>query len=217
MEAYERYEHAGVIVEIVQDNDSGYGPQENDNAGTIYSWTRAWDGDERITEPELQIWDDDTEESREVDLPEFMRHEYDAVLTLPLFFADYGSSGARIYVDDHPNCAICFTQEDLDKEWHGSVDDATKYAQARINELDEWFQGYVYGIVIRERRPEFVPESDGQGDVLDSVWGFIGDLYGESGKYIYEEANSLAEEAAKQVAHERELVLDAAYRDVVTV
>lgn len=232
MEPYSSYEHAGVIVEIVHDDESGCGPQENDNAGTIYSWSRAWDGDERISEPSMEIECDLCEGEGEIDmrqavhpieeardcpkcegsgsvatlsLPEWFRWHFDAVLTLPLYFADYGSSGARIYVSGDPNCAICFTQEDLDKEWSGSVDDATKYAEARINELDEWMQGNVFGIVVRH------PETH---EVLESVWGFIGEPDAE---YITSEAKAMAEACAAEIEHEKQLVAEWAARDVVTV
>jgi hypothetical protein len=238
IEPAEAYEHAGVWVEIVPDDDPVSSPQDNDNAGTIYSWVYdgTWEGDERISEPELTIdcpncegegtvesddepvldADDHPIEKNcpncegngyiECDLPTYMRHNYDAVLTIPLFFSDYGSTGARLYVmEDGPNCAICFTQKQLDDEWNGSVDDATKYAEARVNELDQWLQGYVFGIVIRDREG---------GEVMESVWGFIGEP--DEG-YIKAEAASMAESCAEQVQHEAELAQEWAARGVVTV
>lgn len=234
LEPADAYEHAGLWVEIVPDDDGSSSPQDNDNAGTIYSWIydRGWDGDERISEPELTIdcrrcegegtIDGSSEPTAarydqrtcpdcdgvgeiECDLPTYMRHNFDAVLTLPLFFADYGSSGARLYImEDGPNCCICFTQEDLDKEWDGSVDDATKYAEARIDELDDYFQGNVFGIVVRDREG---------GEVLESVWGFIGEYDAE---YIRAEAASMAEGCAEEIEHERHLAHEWACRDVLT-
>lgn len=243
---YERYEHAGVIVEIVQDDDYDSGPQDHDNAGTLYSWTSSFDGDERINEPDLIVYraystnslsseDGEDEEGREVNLAEYMRANYDAALTVPLYFADYGSSGARIYKSDRdPNCALCFTQKEIDYEWSGHVDPypvtmqgtgevreyggARSYAEARINELDLWLQGYTFGIVIRERDKSIEdPEEDRKGDVLESVWGFIGDPMAESGKYIRDEARSMAEGCAEQVEAEHAEAYEWACRDVVTV
>lgn len=241
IEPAEQYEHAGLSVEIVQDEDAS-SPQDNDNAGTIYSWSGNFDGDERISEPEEELEaEDDTEDRGDgyttVDLPMYMRRCYDAVLTIPLWYADYGSSGARIYVNDEPNCAICFTQKELDEEFSGSVDDATKYATARIGELDNYLQGNVWGIVIKQY-PSACPccgfayywqdvhpgVCDGcghmmKGEVLESVWGFIGNLWdnGEERKYILEEANSIAEDCAERVEAERQEALRWACADVVTV
>lgn len=52
---FTRYEHAGVIAEIVQDN-SASSPQDNYNTGTTFSWGPprhgAW-GDETISEPDF--------------------------------------------------------------------------------------------------------------------------------------------------------------------
>lgn len=229
-EAYVSFEHAGVLVEIVQDDDPGYGPQENDNAGTIYSWTPSFDGDERIHEPDLQVddsetWDEDPR-WRVISLDEFMRTNYDAALTVPLFFSDYGSPGARIYQSDDPNCAICFTQKEIDHEWSGHIDPysvtrengevveyggARKYAEARINELDQWFRGEVYGIVIRD------PETN---EVMESVWGFIDDqVWTENAEksYTISEARSMAEGCAAQITREKSEAFRWACADVVTV
>jgi hypothetical protein len=210
------FEHAGLRVLIVGDDEPFSGPQDNDNAGTIYSWTRDFDGDERINEPDLEIdvatGEHDEPDWQVVDLPRYMAHYHDAALTIGLRFADYGSSGARLYVDnDDPNCCICFTQKELDHEWSGSVDDATKYALARVNELDEWLQGNVYGVVVCS------PDDDSEPEVLDSVWGFIGDPFGKSGEYMKAEGRALAESVRAELDHEAAEAHRWACADVMTV
>jgi len=215
-EPTETFEHAGVTVEIVPDLDPS-DPQDNDNAGTIYSWARDFAGDEHI-------YCRDTISGRPYELSNhtyettgvlatrrlfaYFREHYDAVLTIPLYYSA-GSYAARLYEDtaEDANAVICFTRDELDREWAGKIAAARRYAKARVGELDDWLRGNVYGIVIRH------PKS---GEVLDSCWGFIGDLYGESGKYIYEQANEMADACAEQIAREKTEVAYWAARDVVT-
>jgi hypothetical protein len=209
MEPFDTFEHAGLLIELHYDEDCS-SPQENDNAGKLYSWTPAFDGDERIHEPDLVFWDDD--EPEDVDLPHYMRVTHGAVLTIPLRFSDYGSSGARIYVSDDPNCCICFTQEDLDKEWNGSVDDATAYATARIRELDEYFQGECVGFVVKHPHGE---EIDPRISWETAVWGFIGDAYGPEA-YVRQQAREAAEYVRSALDREEREAAEWAARDVVT-
>lgn len=230
MEVYDRREHAGVIAEIVHD-DGPASPQENDNAGTIYSWTLDFAGDEQVRDPEDYAMYPFNELA---DWERWFKDEYDAALTIPLFFSDYGSRGARIYeMADGPNAALCFTQKEIDEEWGGHLDPypvemkgadgeltgevreyggARGYAKARIEELDQYLQGNVWGIVIREPSDEI--EGEGTGLILESVWGFIGD---PDAGYIREEADSMAEGAAEALQSEADEVAHWAARDVVTV
>lgn len=247
MEAYDSYEHAGVMVEIVQDCDP-MSPQDNDNAGTLYSWTRDFDGDERIGTPDMEVlcptcqgealvptrywpgadWTGclrcDGGGTLIVDYDAWFAEHHDAALTVPLWYDNYGSRGSRLYESDDPNCALCFTQKEIDYEWSGHLDPypwpvrdadgnstgemtegggARAYAQARINELDQYFSGNVWGIVIRH-----------EGEVLESVWGFIDEPDGE---YIRQEAEGMAEAVAASIRKEAEEVAYWATRDVVTV
>lgn len=255
-DVYKRFEHAGVIVEIVHDDDPIGNPQENDNAGTIYSWTRDFSGDERISEPFMSVlcpicagegcvaieyWPSGAEQGchhcaetgyvASDDLGQILAEQGVSVprMTLPLRFEDWRSNGARIYLCDteDANAAIVFTQDEIDSEWSGRIkqgDDETgypgayEYALARINELDEWLQGYTYGIVIRERDETIEdPEDDESGEILESVWGFIGDPSGESGRYIMDEARSLAEYCGEEIREERAEVEYWRARDVETI
>lgn len=245
------FEHAGLLVEIHGDDSQSSDPQDNDNAGTIYSWDRSFDGDERIVEPEMEIpcpkCDHEDPDccsgcggtgTVDVTIEGYMAHNYDAALTIGLRYSDYGSSGARLYLDaDDPNCAICFTQKEIDHEWSGHVEPypipvraadgsstgetelgggARAYAKARVNEMDEWLQGYVYGYVIKNADgSDIVPAKLG-----DSCWGFIGDiLVGPANPepYIFSEAKAAAEGVAEDIKREAELVFEWACRDVVTV
>lgn len=222
MDVMDRWEHAGVVVEIVHDDDP-LSPQENDNAGTIYSWHRWFVGDERIPEPDKWAYCDEdgdldpeaeigSETWREVTLDEWFQLQYSAVVVIPLWYEEGRGGMASIYESDNPNCALVFTQEDLEKEWGGSADDARRYAEARIKELDDYLQGQVWGIVIREPSDEIGGE--GTGLILWSVWGFIGDP--DSG-WIRETANEEAETQAHILQAEADEVAYWAARDVVTL
>ncbi len=209
-------------------------PQNNDNAGTIYSWTRGFGGDEQIGEPDLDECIK-CEGSGEIDLPDmtstvwmaepcprcdgtgevqqdiraYFSHHYDSALTFGLWFDDYGARGAGLYQDDdHPNCAICFTQAELDHEWSGSIANATRYAQARIKEMSHWLRGEVYGIVT------VADPGSGAPEILDSVWGLIGD---PSDPYIKAEAMSMLEEAASDQRHEAQEKHRCACADIATI
>ena len=200
IEPYDRRTHARLIVELVQD-DTGCGdPQENDNAGTLYSWTREFKGDEQIGEPDLTS-------------ALLLRYWFeDAALVIPLRYSN--SHGACLYEcdDEDANCALVFTRDEIAKEWGGHVEPknennlgARNYAKSRIEELDNWLRGNCWGIVIRD------PETK---EVLESVWGFIGD---PDSDWIREEGDSMAEACAESIREETE---ERAYwmaRDVQTV
>lgn len=190
---YDRWEHAGVIVEIVHDDDAR-SPQENDNAGTLYSWDRWFKGDEQIRRPDMEIlcptckgeayvptrywpgakWDECLRCNNNgflvVDYAARFAEHYDSVLTIPLWYDEGRGDVASIYESDDPNCALVFTQEEIDREWDGHLDPyqvhmkwrsgdltgevreyggARSYAKGRIKELDDYLQGNVWGIVIR--------------------------------------------------------------------
>lgn len=59
MEPYETYKHAGLTVELHYDTDSsGFDPRkDHDNAGTILSFTREFDGDEYLSVEEDLSYD----------------------------------------------------------------------------------------------------------------------------------------------------------------
>lgn len=218
------FEHAGLLVQVVQDDDyDATNPfTSQDNAGTIYSWDRDFDGDKRIYQPDTINGRPYALADAEETISEWFAEEYDAVLTLKLRYEDYGSRGSRLHFwgdDDDANAVICFTQKEIDAEWHGSVDDATRYAKARVGEIDKWLQGYICGIVIRERSPED-PDDDeaADGEMLESVWGFIADPWDtDDWEWVQQEGRELAEGEAEAIEHERKLAFEAACRDVVTV
>lgn len=227
MEVYDRREHAGVIIEIVHDDDPGRSPQDNYNAGTLYSWDRWFQSDEQISEPDRIIYVDETPDDdgyrEDVSIERWFAYHYDAVLTIPLWYDEGRGGVARIYESDDPNCALVFTQAEIDKEfparvpgcrpeYPGGVESAKIYAKARINELDQFLSGNVWGIVIREPSDEV--EGEGTGFILDSCWGFIDEPDGE---YIRSEADGMAEGAAEELQKEADEVAYWSARGMVTV
>jgi hypothetical protein len=158
MESVERFEHAGRIVEIYPDQDE-QGPDGWDNAGTLVidSSLRMTFGDEQ-RHATGRTRDDDWM----VDVRLVQRQ---GGVALPVFFADYGSSGARIYESDHdPNGVIYATREEIAEEWGGDKDKAAEYLRGRLATYTQWMEGDVYGYVV----------SDEAGNHLDSCWGFYG-------------------------------------------
>jgi hypothetical protein len=214
MDVYDTYEHAGVFISIVQDDDCE-GPQGFENAGTLYSWSRDFDGDERIAEPELETTCDYCEGDGcpkcngdgvvPCTLAEYLTEHYSAALTIPVRYSSQGGQAA-IWTDaSDPNGALVFTTAELG-DWDGNVEQATAYAIARIGELDQWLQGNCWGIIVRETE-----ETEEQ---LDSCWGFIGEPLGD---WIRQEANAMAEGAAERLAAEAAEVIYWANRGVETI
>lgn len=207
-----------------------------DQPGHILRWTRDFDLGEEIREPDGVIncphcegsgYDptrshDPTDETfgaeckhcvgtGEQDSDDFAQWfsiHYSAALALPLRFEDWRSNGASIYVSDwdNANAVWIFTAEDLQTEWSGSADDATKYATAMLAELSDYYQGNVYGFVV----------NDPAGEHVSSCWGFIGEPWKDDA-YIMKEARAAAEYGAEEAARERAEAFRAACSDVVTV
>jgi hypothetical protein len=211
-----QFEHAGLTVRLVDDDDfDRTSPFENDNAGTIYSWTRDFDGDE-------SIWCRDTVGGKPYalagadnpnDLSSYFAANHDAVLTLPLRYEDWGASGARLRISDadSANAVLVFTQADLDREWSGSVDDATMYAEGRVRELDNWLQGNVFGIVVEHDLGE-APMA------CDSVWGFIGDPWSDGDwEWFQSEGRAIAADVRDSIDYEEAERERWACADVITI
>jgi hypothetical protein len=192
------FEHAGLTVEIVQDMESRSRDDLGDHLGTIAAEDY---GDERIR-PNSYAYVDVAEHIREKRL--------DGCTVIPLYLADYGSNGARIYESDSPNAFIYVTAEKIAEEYKGARPthraQARKVLRAEVEEFDNLLQGNVFGIVVRESE---------DGDMLESVWGFVGEY--DSEWMIRESAREMAEGCAEQVAAEGTERAEWAARDVVTV
>lgn len=160
-------EHAledGTTVKIYWDEDQQHAdPRECDNLGTMvyfgsdYTW-----GDEQ----ERDVGD------RETYIREFCEDpENEVAVLVPIYFADYGSSGGRCYTTspDSANGMIYVDRDDLRKEY-GEDPDATSNArklfETEVEVYDSYMQGEVYGFVIE----------DPDGEHQDSCWGFLGEL-----------------------------------------
>lgn len=224
MYSLDTFDHAGMTVRIVQDEDAyDMDPHKSfgDPVGKWIDWSdgrdRPGSADETIN-PEYYWHADDPNVAILADLRRDPHANtgsdedgegYGYALAVPLRYSDYGSSGSAIEVgcdEDRANGAYVFTADELAHEWPGNHKLATEYVTAHLGEWVDWANGSVWGIVV----------TDEDGDELDSCWGFIGDPYPEDG-YIRSEARRMAEGAAEQAARERVNRADAEYRDIVTV
>jgi hypothetical protein len=122
----------------------------------------------------------------------------DGNTVLPLRLEDYGSSGARLRVTDaeDANGYIYAGREKIAEEWgegRKARKKARAYLRGEVAEMDAVLQGEVYGWAIENTA----------GDVLESVWGFIGEYDPDPAKwYVVQEARE-ALEAAELEADER--------------
>jgi hypothetical protein len=223
MEAVETFEFEhGVTAEIVPDEEQfASNPRDNnENLSVIVSWNeRGGFGEEDVSSadyyaPEFKVncpkCDGSGEDADETPCPmcegagdidatpvEWAKERYGAVAALAVRYEDYGSSGARIYVVEgttiedleSANGVAYVTREACEKFGvdASNVEEIEQQIRGEISEFSSYVEGHVYGIVVR----------DADGEVAESVWGFIGDPF-EKESYIVSEAKSLGEHVAEE-------------------
>lgn len=217
--------HAGMLVEIHQDIEGGEfaNPRENDGNLGILAFESHVSRETSLSEldigrvdlddllrdcehcegtgnatddpegPACPICDGDGAVAATIE--EYFKQEHGAVAVLPIFYADYGSSGARVYESDDPN-GVIFATMDTATRTGVTPENYLDALQAEIRVLDIWLQGGVYGYVIREREG---------GKALDSCWGFLADYDSESEeggwKYLLDTAKEAAESIAEEIRY----------------
>lgn len=178
MEAFERYEHAGCVVELHYDPEP-MSPREWDQLGTIVTWGRdgGW-GDEDLGYEPYEYGASTIRWA--VDL----RRARGATKVLPVRWSDYGSTGSAVHiVDDWDDANAVIFDTPKGREMTGCTEIADGL-RAEIEEMDTWARGEVYGYVVETL----------DGNVLDSCWGFMGD---DGLKEARNEAESYAEDEAR--------------------
>jgi hypothetical protein len=192
MEAVQTFEFEhGVTAEIVPDEEQfASSPRENDNLAVIASIGSEEFGEKHHREGAyFNIGEGDDE--RDVNPVEYYRADSDVVAALGLRYSDYGSSGSAIHVtddEDDVNGVAFVTRERCEELGVDPTrEECEKQIRGEIDEYDSWLRGDVYGIVVR----------DADGEVAESVWGFIGDPF-ETDSYIVSEAKSLGEGVAEE-------------------
>jgi hypothetical protein len=175
----EKFDHAGLAVRIVHDDEPAFNPR------TDYDTPSVWHGEggESRLNPAYADWSEWIREKRLA-----------GSSVIPVRYADYGSSGARLYETDMDNANGAFVcdRETIKKEWgtgrgkFKGANGARNYMRGEVKEMDLCLQGYVFGIVI-----------EGSGEQIESVWGFIGE---PDADWIISEAKEMAEACAESIA-----------------
>jgi hypothetical protein len=120
-------------------------------------------------------------------------------VAVPVFYADYGSSGALLYATsaNQANGVIWCTGEQIAYEWEGDRETALRCLHGEITEMNQYLQGDVYGYMVT------------YDDVsIESCWG----LYGY--EHVMAEAR---EEGASACRWEKEQREEAARQGIPTV
>jgi len=153
----ETVEREGFSLTVYWD-DTPESPREWDNLSTLVCESR----DYSLGDVNPRYSSDDIEESA--------REDASGGVYLLARFVDYGSGGARFYVEDDPELANCYlyvTPERIRAEY-GTDDNAARLRAAdllrgEVETMDTYVSGEVYGWAV---------ERDGED--VDSVWGFYG-------------------------------------------
>lgn len=128
-----------------------------DMLGTLTMFTREYEGDEYIPYN---------------DYAEFLEETEDIYFSLPVYFYDLRSNGARIHTCKpyDANGVIWISKAEAKKEYNWKnrtkkrLEKLERIFKAELDVLDSYFQGDVFGFVLE----------DSAGDIVESVWGFYG-------------------------------------------
>lgn len=187
-EPFETYRHAGFTVELYSDYDAGNPYREWDQASEILSDVRDYDLGGDVPHPES--WYRETPSSAVMSRYLTLFGGY--ALAIPWTFQDYGSGGVRVWLttpdEDRASGYLVMTYEAAAE--FDSLEQAEACARAEFDNFRTWIEGEVIGYVVKADN----------GDVIDSCWGFYGEL-----DYVKTEANQAAEYEASERARLRQL------------
>lgn len=184
----DEFEVDGFTIELYQDFLAGNPYKEWDQASEILSDVKGFDLGGDVPHPES--WYRDTPSSKV--MARWLTLFGGYVVALPWQFQDYGSSGARVYLDtpdDDPASGWVVMTAKAAEEF-SSLEEAERCARAEFDSFRSWIEGEVLGYVVKNPA----------GEVVDSCWGFYGD-----DKYVREEATSVAQSEARDYAELRKL------------
>lgn len=190
MEAFETFTHAGLTVEIWQDEDP-MSPLEWDNLSEVvafgslsreYRKGSMYDRETTTTEDDAQ--------ARGI-LARYLRMRGDEALFFQV--ADYGSGGTRVLEDDDDNSPSGFllvSREKIVSEYGADTaehrETVRRCMAGELATLDQYANGEVYGVVVL----------DEHGEHLDSLWGIYDGKAWRDDSYLRTEAREMAEHAA---------------------
>ena len=200
MEAFETFEHEGMTVEIHSDYDAENPYKSFDQASEILSDVKDYDLGEPIPHPEAWYREDPTSRVMQRYLTMFGGY----VLAIPFDFRDYGSGGARVRLtepdDDPASGFLVLSREAFDKEFGAfgmqlRSDDPEEHTAERtcrgeFAAFRAYIEGEVFGYVVK----------DPAGNVLDSCWGYYGEL-----DYVRTEGKEVAKQEGEEYRRRRTL------------
>ena len=212
------FEHAGMTVELIYDTQAE-NPLQYANVGKFIAWGDhnydgcIPDGFKAVADPELEYdasedWDSEDWQTRSVRQALQAENPKAALIVLMEWTSsNHGPASASLDIlpitssGDSANAAWLVTQAELENEWSGNVADAERYIKGVVGEFVSWYNGEVYGAVVKSPA----------GNELDSLWGLIGN------EYAIAEGRDMASYAAQLVAQEEAEREYWGARDVETV
>jgi hypothetical protein len=161
-EPFETFEHAGKVVKLYYDPDPLNPREEYDHLGTIlYRGSARYRlGDKGVDPREIQAV---TERKDVVWLPVYAYIHSGIVLNTTGFHDPWDSGQSGVIYIEHAKIREEYSRKRITKALVRKVE---QLLVSEVKEFSDFLAGEVYG---------FVVESP-QGDVIESCWGFIGDL-----------------------------------------
>ena len=198
MYTVEEYEHAGIPVRIVHDEDAENPYYAFDQASELL-----YSGDYDFKckpVPAFGSWYRD--EPSSAIMARWLTLFGGYALAIPWHLADYGSNGLQVWLhdpdDDPASGFVVMTQATINKEWGGEREKAEACARAEFETFCNYVEQDVYGFIVAEGTED-----------EDPCFGFYGSLDGHySGRevpYVMQEANAVAECIAEERARLRSL------------
>lgn len=179
-EKIEGAKEAGVLVELIQDNDCRDSPLDEDSSATFWRFER-----DRVSDPnagsefefgpaDFAGWDE-FRAAMEAALP--------GIVILPVY--RYSHSGTTYRTTpfscpwDSGQVGWVYATPELQKEWFGTnpytVEQIEDNLRGAIEEYDKWQSGDVWGFVISRATTEDEDGDEVEGEELDACWGHIGE------------------------------------------
>jgi len=171
---YESFEHNGFTVEICIDRDARDPRQEVDHFTTLACWHREYNlGDRKIERQSASELKEDVGEKILAILPLYL-YQHSGITMRCGPFSDPWDSGqvGWAYITEKQADALGKSTDESQQDYFERV------IREEVAEYDCYLTGEVYGYVVK----------DADGDVLDSCWGFYGDL-----DYVRQAAREAAE------------------------
>lgn len=222
----EEYEHAGVKVQIHQEEDNSFNdPRDWDNLGVMFCWHPDYElGDEQFGQSGAR--NELTFHTME-DAVRYLQSDRLARVILPLFLHDHSGitirAGEPILGDptketnqerlkargrfmgddvgwDTTHVGFIYTNDELMEKIGVDPADAIKALRQEVETYDQFLTGDIYFYIV------------GKGTPFEEA---LGGLFGY--EYAKEEANAMAEEIAEKLERESEEAAHWAARDTVTV